>query len=101
MIPSVPFRSLPGVGDLLLTCTAPQSRNYSVGYRIAKGEAEQSLGAGDCKGRRWGVSWLTGCGFFLTPVSVSEFVVFGGLIWAKKMQLIFKCKGIGREVCFL
>jgi glycerol-3-phosphate dehydrogenase (NAD(P)+) len=30
--------SLAGVGDLLLTCTAPQSRNYSVGYRIAKGE---------------------------------------------------------------
>jgi glycerol-3-phosphate dehydrogenase (NAD(P)+) len=30
---------LAGLGDLVLTCTSPQSRNYSVGLRLAQGEA--------------------------------------------------------------
>lgn len=30
---------LAGLGDLVLTCTSPQSRNYSVGVRLAQGEA--------------------------------------------------------------
>jgi glycerol-3-phosphate dehydrogenase (NAD(P)+) len=30
---------LAGLGDLVLTCTSPQSRNYSVGLRLAGGEA--------------------------------------------------------------
>lgn len=29
---------LAGIGDLVLTCTSTMSRNYTVGYRIAKGE---------------------------------------------------------------
>eukprot|EP00667_Euglena_gracilis_P007935 EG_transcript_8021 len=37
--------SLAGVGDLLMTCTAPQSRNYSVGYRLAKGETLEEIRA--------------------------------------------------------
>jgi glycerol-3-phosphate dehydrogenase len=32
------FLSLAGVGDLLLTCSSPTSRNYTVGYRLGKGE---------------------------------------------------------------
>ncbi|MCM2323330.1 MAG: NAD(P)-dependent glycerol-3-phosphate dehydrogenase [Oligoflexia bacterium] len=32
------FLSLAGVGDLLATCSSPLSRNYQVGYRVAKGE---------------------------------------------------------------
>jgi glycerol-3-phosphate dehydrogenase (NAD(P)+) len=32
------FIGLAGIGDLIATCTSPLSRNYSVGYRLAKGE---------------------------------------------------------------
>ncbi len=32
------FLGIAGIGDLIATCTSPKSRNYSVGYRIAKGE---------------------------------------------------------------
>eukprot|EP00668_Euglena_longa_P030060 GGOE01037465.1.p1 GENE.GGOE01037465.1~~GGOE01037465.1.p1 ORF type:complete len:381 (-),score=99.57 GGOE01037465.1:255-1298(-) len=35
--------SLAGVGDLLMTCTASQSRNYSVGFRLAKGETMEQI----------------------------------------------------------
>lgn len=32
------FLSLAGVGDLFLTCSSPKSRNYTVGFRLGKGE---------------------------------------------------------------
>ncbi|CEL53949.1 NAD(P)H-dependent glycerol-3-phosphate dehydrogenase [Rhizoctonia solani AG-1 IB] len=32
------FLSLAGIGDLMLTCTSSKSRNYTVGYRLGKGE---------------------------------------------------------------
>jgi len=32
------FLTLAGVGDLFLTCSSPTSRNYTVGYRLGKGE---------------------------------------------------------------
>jgi glycerol-3-phosphate dehydrogenase (NAD(P)+) len=32
------FLGLAGVGDLLATCSSPLSRNYRVGYGLAKGE---------------------------------------------------------------
>jgi glycerol-3-phosphate dehydrogenase (NAD(P)+) len=32
------FFGLSGLGDLLTTCNSPLSRNYQVGYRLAKGE---------------------------------------------------------------
>jgi glycerol-3-phosphate dehydrogenase (NAD(P)+) len=32
------FRGLSGMGDLITTCTSPQSRNHTVGERIGKGE---------------------------------------------------------------
>jgi glycerol-3-phosphate dehydrogenase (NAD(P)+) len=32
------FKGLSGVGDLFLTCTSAKSRNYTVGYRLGKGE---------------------------------------------------------------
>jgi glycerol-3-phosphate dehydrogenase (NAD(P)+) len=31
------FLGLAGVGDLLVTCTSPLSRNYQLGYRVAQG----------------------------------------------------------------
>ena len=34
----VTFLSLDGVGDLFLTCSSPTSRNYTVGFRLGKGE---------------------------------------------------------------
>ncbi|MEO0471636.1 MAG: NAD(P)H-dependent glycerol-3-phosphate dehydrogenase, partial [Bacteroidota bacterium] len=33
------FLGLAGLGDLIATCNSPKSRNYTVGYRLAKGEA--------------------------------------------------------------
>ena len=42
------FLGLAGVGDLMVTCTSPLSRNYQLGYRVARGatleEAMESLG---------------------------------------------------------
>lgn len=32
------FLGLAGVGDLIATCSSPKSRNYTVGYRLGKGE---------------------------------------------------------------
>ena len=32
-----------GIGDLMLTCTSPKSRNYTVGYRLGKGEKLDSI----------------------------------------------------------
>jgi len=33
------FLGLAGIGDLVATCSSPLSRNYSVGYRLTKGES--------------------------------------------------------------
>ena len=33
------FLTLAGVGDLFLTCSSPTSRNYTVGFRLGKGES--------------------------------------------------------------
>jgi glycerol-3-phosphate dehydrogenase (NAD(P)+) len=32
------FLGMAGIGDLIATCSSPKSRNYSVGFRVAKGE---------------------------------------------------------------
>lgn len=32
------FNGLSGVGDLFLTCTSEKSRNFTVGYRLGRGE---------------------------------------------------------------
>jgi glycerol-3-phosphate dehydrogenase (NAD(P)+) len=37
------FIGLAGVGDLIATCTSPLSRNYTVGFRRAKGETLQEI----------------------------------------------------------
>ncbi len=40
------FYGLSGVGDLILTCTGPLSRNHSVGMRLGKGECLKDILAG-------------------------------------------------------
>jgi glycerol-3-phosphate dehydrogenase (NAD(P)+) len=37
------FMGLAGIGDMIATCTSPLSRNYSVGYRLAKGETLDAI----------------------------------------------------------
>jgi len=37
------FLGIAGIGDLIATCTSPKSRNYKVGYRIAKGEKLEDI----------------------------------------------------------
>lgn len=37
------FLSLAGVGDLFLTCSSSTSRNYTVGFRLGKGEKIQDI----------------------------------------------------------
>ncbi|MEM6345817.1 MAG: NAD(P)H-dependent glycerol-3-phosphate dehydrogenase [Bacteroidota bacterium] len=39
------FLGLAGVGDLVATCYSPRSRNYTVGYRLAKGETLEEITA--------------------------------------------------------
>ena len=37
------FIGLAGVGDLIATCSSPYSRNYSVGFNLAKGEKLENI----------------------------------------------------------
>jgi glycerol-3-phosphate dehydrogenase (NAD(P)+) len=37
------FMGLAGIGDMIATCSSPQSRNHTVGYRLAKGEPLDSI----------------------------------------------------------
>ena len=37
------FLGLAGIGDLLATCSSPLSRNYRVGFRLAKGESLEKI----------------------------------------------------------
>lgn len=37
------FAGLSGMGDLILTCSSDKSRNFRVGYRLAKGESLESI----------------------------------------------------------
>jgi glycerol-3-phosphate dehydrogenase (NAD(P)+) len=37
------FLGMAGIGDLIATCTSAKSRNYQVGYRIAKGEKLEAI----------------------------------------------------------
>ncbi len=37
------FNGLSGMGDLIATCMSPLSRNYQVGYRLAKGETLEDI----------------------------------------------------------
>ena len=40
------FRGLSGLGDLVLTCTAPQSRNHALGFALGRGESLAAALAG-------------------------------------------------------
>lgn len=40
------FSGLSGIGDLVLTCTANLSRNYTLGYRLGKGESLKEILSG-------------------------------------------------------
>jgi len=37
------FLGVAGIGDLVATCSSPSSRNYTVGYRLAKGEKLEQI----------------------------------------------------------
>ena len=37
------FMGLSGIGDLVLTCSSPLSRNYTVGYRLGQGETLEDI----------------------------------------------------------
>lgn len=37
------FLGLAGVGDLFLTCSSPNSRNYTVGYRLGQGQSLEEI----------------------------------------------------------
>ena len=37
------LKGLSGMGDLILTCTSPKSRNYTVGFRLGRGEKLASI----------------------------------------------------------
>jgi len=37
------FLGMAGIGDLMATCSSPKSRNFTVGYRMAKGEKLETI----------------------------------------------------------
>jgi len=37
------FAGLAGIGDLIVTCTSKRSRNYQVGFRVARGETVEKI----------------------------------------------------------
>ena len=37
------FLGMAGIGDLIATCSSPKSRNFTVGYRIARGEKLEDI----------------------------------------------------------
>jgi glycerol-3-phosphate dehydrogenase (NAD(P)+) len=37
------FLGVAGIGDLMATCNSPKSRNFTVGYRLAKGESPKQI----------------------------------------------------------
>ncbi|MCW5908568.1 MAG: NAD(P)-dependent glycerol-3-phosphate dehydrogenase [Chitinophagales bacterium] len=37
------FLGVAGIGDLIATCSSPKSRNFTVGYRIAKGDKLENI----------------------------------------------------------
>lgn len=37
------FLGVAGIGDLMATCNSPKSRNFTVGYRLAKGESPDQI----------------------------------------------------------
>jgi glycerol-3-phosphate dehydrogenase (NAD(P)+) len=39
----ITFSGLSGLGDLVLTCTSTMSRNYSVGFQIGQGKAQERI----------------------------------------------------------
>jgi glycerol-3-phosphate dehydrogenase (NAD(P)+) len=50
---------LSGLGDLALTCSSPQSRNYSLGFAIGHGENPQAAGHGKLTEGAWTAPILT------------------------------------------
>ena len=40
---AITFMGLAGMGDLVLTCTSVQSRNYALGFALGQGEALQDV----------------------------------------------------------
>ncbi len=50
---------LSGLGDLALTCSSPQSRNYSLGFAIGRGERPQEAGHGKLTEGAWTARILT------------------------------------------
>ena len=48
------FRGLSGLGDLVLTCTAPQSRNYALGLALGRGASLAGCAGRAALGRRGG-----------------------------------------------
>ncbi|EJD52110.1 NAD-dependent glycerol-3-phosphate dehydrogenase [Auricularia subglabra TFB-10046 SS5] len=70
------FLSLAGVGDLFLTCSSSTSRNYTVGYRLGKGESLdyilETLGS-----VAEGVSTAEGCMAIIEELGVKASIAAG------------------------
>jgi glycerol-3-phosphate dehydrogenase (NAD(P)+) len=50
---------LSGLGDLALTCSSPQSRNFSLGFALGRGENPQAAGHGNLTEGAWTAPILT------------------------------------------
>ena len=69
---------LAGLGDLVLTCTSNQSRNYTFGYRLGKGESKQEIldsTAGVAEGVWTAPAVVELANYFKTDIPITEAVV--------------------------
>lgn len=73
------FLGLAGVGDLFLTCSSSNSRNYTVGYRLGQGEKLDDIiktlgsvaeGVQTAKGVKWIIDELGVKAPIATAVSI-------------------------------
>lgn len=93
------FLSLAGVGDLFMTCSSSTSRNYTVGYRLGKGENLQHIvdtlgsvaeGVSTAKGLKEVIDELRVSAPIAT--AVSAFMLRVNISWSN--TVIGWCKGL-------
>jgi len=73
------FLGLAGIGDLVATCSSPLSRNYSVGYRLAKGETIEQI-----------ISTMTEAAEGINTVKVIKYLADTMQIQAPLVGIIYK-----------
>lgn len=87
----ITFSGLSGLGDLFLTCTSNLSRNYTVGYRLGKGESLDEIS----KSMR---SIAEGVETSLSAMQLSKNLMLKCLLQLKYIRLYMKEKHLSKQL---